>query len=108
MPPLLEQLDLLTGLFRPPKHGPIERPEAAMPEAEALAGKLEANAQDFGIAALAAHADAPLRIVGLASMRLGDQRHDVLGLARRVRFEPLTKQLLQFERQPKEDVARAG
>jgi len=41
-------------------------------------------------------------------MHLGDQRHDVLGLAGDVRLEPFAEQRLQLVRQPERDIAGRG
>src|SRR5690242_8545874 len=79
---------------------------AALIEAEAMDRFLETHAQHLGIGAGAAHARAPLRLVDLALATLADERHDVAGLARVMRLEPLLEESGDLQGQAQEGIAR--
>src|SRR5258708_38861980 len=103
----LQQAELVALPRRLAKQSGVELGgRAAMAQAEALAGELEADAQHLCIPARAGLAAAPLRVVFLAAMHLGDQRHDVLGPARHMRLEPFAEESLQLVRQAEQHIAR--
>src|SRR5665213_4368676 len=74
-------------------------------ESKSAPGNLEACAQQLRKHPRADHAHAEFGLVVLTAARLIDQGHYVLGSIRIVRSKPLTKQILDFMREPQQDIS---